>query len=64
MTTPTSQNGWTANDESLTDVQLIPGTQRKIRLRKGDAGWLLRRIGSFIDQHVENIDEPKQDDWG
>jgi peptidoglycan hydrolase-like protein with peptidoglycan-binding domain len=68
VTTETSQNGWTAIRENQaaaqTDVQLIPGSQRKIRLRKGDAGWLLRRIGSFIDQHVEDIDEPKQDDWG
>jgi hypothetical protein len=61
---PTSQNGWSANDITQTDVQLIPGTARKLRLRKGDAGWLLRRILSFIDQNVENIDEPTQDDWG
>jgi hypothetical protein len=59
-----SQNGWTANDITQTDVQLIPGTERKLRLRKGDAGWLLRRIGAFIDKFVENIDEPIQDDWG
>lgn len=61
---PTSQNGWSANDITLTDVQTIPSTARKIRLRKGDAGFLLRRIGQFVDQHVENIDEPTQDDWG
>jgi hypothetical protein len=60
----TSQNGWSANDITQTSVELIPGTQRKLRLRKGDAGWLLRRIASFVDQHVENIDESVQDDWG
>lgn len=60
----TSQNGWPANDITQTDVQLIPSTARKIRLRKGDAGYLLRRIGTFVDQHVENIDESVQDDWG
>lgn len=60
----TSQNGYSANDVTLTDVQLIPSTARKIRLRKGDAGFLLRRIGTFVDQHVENIDESVQDDWG
>lgn len=59
-----SQNGWVANQIELTDVQLIPGTQRKLRLRKGNAGFLLRRIAAFIDKYVENIDEPKQDDWG
>lgn len=60
----TSQNGWSANDITQTDVQLIPSTARKIRLRKGDAGFLLRRVGTFVDQHVENIDESEQDDWG
>jgi hypothetical protein len=60
----TSQNGWSANDITQTDVQLIPGTSRKLRLRKGAAGWLLRRIGTFIDHNVENIDESVQDDWG
>lgn len=61
---PKSQNGWEANDVTLTDVQTIPGTQRKIRLRKGAAGFLLRRVAAFIDREVENIDEPTQDDWG
>lgn len=61
---PRSQNGWSANDITQTDVQLIPGTKRKIRLRKGDAGWLLRRVAAFIDREVENIDEATQDDWG
>lgn len=61
---PVSQNGWSANDITQTDVQLIPGTSRKLRLRKGPAGWLLRRIATFVDQHVENIDESVQDDWG
>jgi len=60
----TSQNGWSANDITQTDVQTIPGTSRKLRLRKGDAGFLLRRIASFVDQNVENIDESVQDDWG
>lgn len=61
---PTSQNGWPANDVTQTDVQLIPGTARKIRLRKGDVGFLLRRIAAWIDQNIENIDEATQDDWG
>ncbi|MFC0623821.1 M15 family metallopeptidase [Kribbella deserti] len=61
---PTSQNGWSANDIRLTSVQLIPGTTRRVRLRSGDAGYLLTRIAAFIDKYVEDIDGGIFDDWG
>jgi hypothetical protein len=61
---PTSQNGWPANDVSRTSVELIPGTDRKIRLVKGDGGWLLRRLAAWFDKHIESVDGGVYDDWG
>ncbi|MFC0622805.1 M15 family metallopeptidase [Kribbella deserti] len=62
---PLSQNGYSANDITATSVQIIPGTVRKIRLRKGDTGWLLRHFAAWFDKHIETIDHDGQlDDWG
>ena len=62
---PTSQNGYSANDISVTDVQLIPGTARKIRLRKGTTGWMLRDLAAWFDKNIETIDNDTEfDDWG
>lgn len=62
---PTSQNGWPANDVNLTDTQAIPGTVRQIRLRKGDAGFLLRHLAAWFDKNIETIDNDGElDDWG
>lgn len=62
---PTSQNKYPANDPSLTKIWRIPGTERDIRLNKGDAGFLLVDLAAWFDKHVETIDHDGQlDDWG
>jgi len=61
----TSQNGYTANDISLTSVQLVPGTERKLRLRTGDTGYLLTHFAAWFDKNIESIDNDGElDDWG
>lgn len=59
-----SQNGYTANDITLTSVRTIPGTSRKIRLRNDAAGDLLLWILGQFDGLVEDIDAGQLDDWG
>lgn len=62
---PTSQNGYSANDISMTSVALIPGTTRKIRLRNGAPGWMLRDFAAWFDKNIESIDNDTEfDDWG
>lgn len=61
---PTSQNGYPANDISQTQSYTIPGTSRKIRLRKGDAGFLLAHFAAWFDKNVEDIEGGVFDDWG
>lgn len=61
---PTSQNGYPANNITLTSVRTIPGTQRSIRLRTGPAGDLLLWVLSQFDRLVEDIDAGQLDDWG
>lgn len=61
---PTSQNGYPANDISLTDVGVIPGTDRSVRLRKGPTGDLLRWVAAQFHKRVEPIDTGVYDDWG
>jgi hypothetical protein len=61
---PTSQNGYSANDINLTTSYLIPGTTRKVRLRKGDTGFLLVHLAAWFDKHIESVDGGEFDDWG
>jgi hypothetical protein len=61
---PISQNGYPANDISLTSVRTIPGTERKIRLRNGPAGDLLLWVLAQFDRLVEDLDGGVLDDWG
>ncbi|WP_405057041.1 M15 family metallopeptidase [Kribbella sp. NBC_01505] len=62
---PVSQNGWSANDRSVTQSYTIPGTTRAVRLRKGDAGFLLCHFAAWFDKNIESIDNDKvMDDWG
>lgn len=58
-----SQNGWTANDVNLTQNYTI-GNGRQIRLRKGDAGFLLKHFADWFDAKIEDIDAGQLDDWG
>lgn len=60
----TSQNGYSANDISVTSVRKIPGTERSVRLRNGPAGDLLLWVASQFDRLVEDIDPGQLDDWG
>jgi len=59
-----SQNGYPANDINLTSSRQIPGTNRKIRVRKGPAGDLLLWVAAQFDARVEDIDPGQLDDWG
>lgn len=58
-----SQNGWSANDVSLTQNYTI-GNGRQIRLRRGDAGFLLKHVADWFDAKIEDIDAGQIDDWG
>lgn len=58
----TSQNGYPANDASLTTIYTI-GKGRQVRLAKGAPGALLVRWANWFDANVEDIDATA-DDWG
>lgn len=60
----TSQNGYSANDVTLTQSYKIPGTTRAVRLRKGSPGQILVRWAAWFDANVEPIDVGQLDDWG
>lgn len=60
----TSQNGYRANVIGDTAVQTIPGTTRKLRVRKGDEGYLLLHFAAWFDKHIEDIEAGQLDDWG
>jgi hypothetical protein len=60
----TSQNGWPANDRSVIASYTIPGSTRKVALRKGDASVLLLDIAAWIHHNVEPVDDGQLDDWG
>lgn len=57
-----SQNGWSANDISQTANYTI-GNGRVVRLRRGDAGYLLKHFADWFDKNIEDIDQGA-DDWG
>lgn len=59
---PTSQNGYPANDESLISTWEI-GKTRRVRLKRGDVGEVLKHFADWFDAHVEDIDQGA-DDWG
>lgn len=61
---PTSQNGYPANNPSLVSSRLVPGTTRKLTVRKGPAGDLLLWVAAQFDEFVEDIEQGILDDWG
>lgn len=61
---PTSQNGFSANDRSLIGSFTVPGTSRKLALRKGDTSVILLDIAAWVHAHIERIDTGEFDDWG
>jgi len=62
----TSQNGWPALsvNSKLLYTWKVPGTDTKLRLRNGSAGFLLVHLASVFDKRIEGLDEPLLDDWG
>jgi D-alanyl-D-alanine carboxypeptidase len=61
---PTSQNGFSANDRSVIASYTVPGTNRKVALRKGDTAVILLDLAAWIHAHIEPIDVGEFDDWG
>lgn len=59
-----SQNGWSANDRSVIGSYTIPGTTRRIALRKGDVSVVLLDLFAWIDANIRPIDTGELDDWG
>lgn len=60
----TSQNGYSANDRSVIASFVIPGTDRKVALRKGNCAVLLLDFLAWFDVEIESIDGGQLDDWG
>ena len=63
-TVATSQNGYIANDRSRVESITIPGTSRKVTLRKGAPGQLLAHFAGWFDRVIESVDGGQLDDWG
>jgi hypothetical protein len=63
----TSQNGWPVAETSgsnLLHSWVIPGTGRKLLMRKGSAGFLLTFWCLWFHEKIERIDNKVLDDWG
>lgn len=56
--------GWTANDRSVIASYTIPGTTRRIALRKGDCSVVLLDFMAWFDAEIERVDTGQLDDWG
>lgn len=61
---PSSQNGLSANDRSLIASFTIPGSARKIALRKGWVSVVLLDWLGFWHNELEPLDQGQLDDWG
>lgn len=59
-----SQNGYRALRPDLTRVYTVPGTDRRVRLRKGPPGRLLIELAAWFHDRIEPIDVGQLDDWG
>jgi hypothetical protein len=59
-----SANGYTANDRSVIASFTIPGTTRKVSLRKGDTSVILLNFFAWFHVNIEPIDVGVFDDWG
>jgi hypothetical protein len=65
-----SSNGWLVLDSS-TDGQpprlrnwVLPGVNRKLKVRDGSAGFLLLHLALWYDEGLERLDVGTYDDWG
>jgi hypothetical protein len=63
---PISQNGYSANDESLIRSAVVPGTTVKVRVRRGLPGDLLLHLAERWNREVEPLLAPDGvlDCWG
>lgn len=59
-----SQNGWSANDRSVIAQYTVPGSTRKIALRKGDVSVVLLDLLGWMHANIRKIDVGVYDDWG
>ena len=60
----TSQNGYLANDPSITSVYTVPGVEKaKFRFRTGDTAVVLCEFIRRYNLEVAPIDGPVLDDW-
>jgi len=65
MTLRTSQNGWPLVPTVQQCKQwLIPGTEIRIPLRKGAAGFVLVHFALWFHEVVESLEKPMGDDFG
>lgn len=53
-----SQNGFSANDITQTAVYTVPGTNVKVRLRKGDVATVLLYVAKRFHEEVEPLVTP------
>lgn len=60
----TSQNGYSANDRSVIGSFTVPGSTRRVSLRKGDTSVILLDLAGWMDAHIVPIDIGIYDDWG
>lgn len=61
---PVSQNGYSANDRSLIASYTVPGSSRKLALRRGDCAVVLLDFAAWFHKNVEPLDAGQLDDWG
>lgn len=61
---PTSQNNYRANDRSVITTYTIPGTDRRVSLRKGAPGELLVEWAAWFNKAIESVGKGQLDDWG
>lgn len=59
-TVPTSQNGWPANDYSLTTSIVLPGG--KLRVRSGDVAVIMGHLALWFHENIEPLVWPGN--WG
>lgn len=58
-----SQNGYLANDRSVTDIFQVTAAGLTMRFRKGPCGLMLAHNLRWFDENIRNIDGPLLDDW-
>lgn len=61
--TEVSQNGWTVLEASSTKWWNVPGTDRRLQLRRGGAGFALVHFATWFNREIEPL-SPTFDDWG